>query len=255
MREGKDDDYGSVTATFYDAAYGAKADLGTDISFYKDLARATGGHVLEIGCGTGRVLPPILGDGHTCTGVDTAAEMLAAFRAKTNNQRLNLVHARMQDFDLGNVKFALIFSAFRAFQHMYTVDDQLACLERVRAHLKKGGTFAFDVFHPKLDRIAQGDEAERRDLEFELGDEQVGRYATVTRNTASQLMNVTMRYERRREGQVVGNEIAEVKMRWFYRYELEHLVRRAGFDRVEIYGDFDRSAVVPDSPSYVILAR
>ena len=42
MREEKDD-YGSVTATFYDAAYGAKADLGTDISFYKELARATGG--------------------------------------------------------------------------------------------------------------------------------------------------------------------------------------------------------------------
>lgn len=253
MREGKDD-YGSVTATFYDAAYGAKADLGTDISFYKELARETSGPVLELGCGTGRVLLPILDDGHMCTGVDTSAEMLAAFRAKTNNPRLTLVHAHMQEFDLGNVKFALILSAFRAFQHMYTVDDQLACLERVRAHLNRGGTFAFDVFHPKLDRIAQGDEAERQDLAFELGDERVGRYTTVTRNTASQIMNVMMRYERRREGQVVGNEIAEVKMRWFYRYELEHLMRRAGFDRVEIYGDFDRSAIVPDSPNYVILA-
>lgn len=248
-------DYGKVTATFYDAAYGAKADLGADIEFYRSLARETGGPVLELGCGTGRVLRPILDDGHTCTGIDASSEMLDVFRSKTSSPRLTLIRAPMEDFALDRRDFPLIFSAFRVFQHLYTIRNQLACLEHVRAHLKPGGMFAFDVFAPKLERIAQRVEAEQKDLEFSLGNQQVTRYATVTRDTASQLMTVTMRYECRRDGAVVGNEVCDVRMRWYYRYELEHLLHRAGFDRVEIYGDFDRSDVRPDSPNFVVVAR
>lgn len=249
------DDYGRVTATFYDAAYGVKADLGADIGFYQSLARETGGPVLELGCGTGRVLLPILEDGHACTGIDASSNMLEVFRAKTSDPRLTLVQGTMQGFELDEKGFALIFSAFRAFQHLYTTREQLACLERVRAHLRAGGTFAFDVFAPDLARIAQPLEAEQKDLEFTLADEQVIRYAAVRRDTASQLMTVTMRYERRRDNKVVGNDVCEVQMRWYYRYELEHLMHRAGFEHVEIYGDFDRSGVRPDSASFVVVAR
>ena len=73
--------------------------------------------------------------------------------------------------------------------------------------------------------------------------EQVVRYATVTREPAAQLLNVRFRYERSRDGQVVGNEHASFQMRWFWRYELEHLLARTGFSEVAIHGDFDRSPI------------
>jgi hypothetical protein len=44
-------------------------------------------------------------------------------------------------------------------------------------------------------------------------------------------------------------------MRWFWRYEIEHLMHRAGFNDVVIYGDFDRSPVGRTSPAFVVLAR
>jgi hypothetical protein len=68
-------------------------------------------------------------------------------------------------------------------------------------------------------------------------------------------MRVSFRYERRAAGVVVGNAHTAFTMRWFHRYELEHLMARAGFREVEIFGDFDRSAVGRESPSFVVVAR
>ena len=61
----------------------------------------------------------------------------------------------------------------------------------------------------------------------------------MTRDPVVQILNVRFRYERWRDGRVIGNEHASFRMRWFWRYELEHLLARAGFDEVEIHGDFD----------------
>jgi hypothetical protein len=138
--------------------------------------------------------------------------------------------------NLANERFGLIFSAFRAFQHLYTVEDQLACLARARAHLAPGGRFAFDVFAPRLARMALLEEPEAVDLRFEHDGEQVARHAAVTRDPVAQILNVRFRYERSRDGVVVGNEHAHFRMRWFWRYELEHLLARAGFAS-EIFGD------------------
>jgi len=250
-----DDDYGATTARFYDAAYATLEGLGRDADFYRQLARESGGPVPEIGCGTGRVLLDIAREGLACTGVDASQEMLAVLRERSGPAGPRLVRARMQDFDLGAERFGLVYSAFRAFQHLYTVEDQLACLARVRAHLAPGGRLAFDVFNPRLDRLwAEEEEEEEQDLRFEHAGEEVVRFVRTTRDRVGQLIHLTMRYERRRAGRVLGNEMARFRMRWFTRFELEHLMARAGFDRVAIHGDFDGSPVDRESPALVVVA-
>lgn len=253
-----EEDYGSVTARYYDLAYANRAELGADVGFYHSLAREAGGPVLELGCGTGRVLLGIAREGIACTGVDASRHMLEAFRAKAGElPSLRLVRARMQDFDLGQGRFALIFSAFRAFQHLYTVEDQLACLARVRRHLAPEGALAFDVFNPRLSRLAPDREPEAEDTRFELpdGDEVVRHTAVIERDPSAQIQQIQMRYERRRAGQVVASQVTRFAMRWFYRFELEHLAARAGFRDVEIFGDFDRTPPGPGTPALVVLAR
>ena len=249
------DGYGRVTARYYDAAYGAMSSLGADLDFYLELAQAAAGPVLELGCGTGRALLPIAAAGIPCTGLDASPAMLAALAAKSPPANLRLVQASMQDFDLQGDRFALIFSAFRAFQHMYTVPDQLACLACVRRHLVPGGCFAFDVFNPRLARIARPEEPEEEDQRFELDGDLVVRFVSVRRQPDLQLQRVHMRYERRRGGEVVSNEEVSFDMRHFYRYELEHLLRRAGFEDLTLYGDFDRSPLGVDSPALIHVAR
>lgn len=255
---GAEDSYGAVTARFYDAAYATLPDLGADVAFYRGLARESGGPVLELGCGTGRVLLELASDGLACSGVDASAEMLAELRRKARAAGLGplrLEVARMQDFDLRPERFGLVYSAFRAFQHLYTVEEQLACLACVRRHLAPGGVFAFDVFNPRLDRLALDEEPEAEDLRFEQGGEQVVRHVRVVRDRATQRMQLEMRYERWRDGRVVGNELARFRMRWFHRYELEHLLHRAGFDDVRLFGDFTGAPVGADTPAYVVVAR
>ena len=168
---------------------------------------------------------------------------------------LRLVHAPMQRFDLPGERFGLVFAAFRVFQHLYTVEDQLQCLACVRRHLAPGGRFAFDVFAPRLARMALLEEPEAVDLRFEQHGESIARYATVTREPVSQILGVHFRYERSRDGRVVGNDEAAFRMRWFWRFELEHLLARAGFADVAIYGDFDKRPVASDTPAFIAVAR
>jgi SAM-dependent methyltransferase len=253
---GLDDDYGRATARFYDAAYERSAQLdGSDVRFYGELARSGGGPVLELGCGTGRVLLEIARDGFPCTGLDASAHMLARLRQKSTFPNLRLVHAPMQRFDLPGERFGLIFAAFRAFQHLYTVEDQLACLACVRRHLAPGGRLAFDVFAPRPARTAVLEEPEQVDLRFALDGEDVARHASVSRDPSAQILTVRFRYERSRGGHVVGNEHASFRMRWFWRFELEHLLARAGFAEVEIFGDFARRPVGAETPAFVVVAR
>lgn len=249
--------YGRATARFYDRAYAAQGVVGPDAGFYRRLAVEAGGPLLELGCGTGRVLLPIAEalPGVPCHGLDLSPEMLEALRAKRPPGNVSLTLASMTDFALEAGPLEFVYSAFRAFQHLYTVADQLACLACVRRHLAPGGTFAFDVFNPRLDRIAIEQEPENEDLRFEQDGEEVIRYVKVTRDPPAQLTDVTMRYERRRDGAVVGNEIATFQMRWFHRFELEHLLSRAGFDEITVLGDFDGSALATESPHLVVVAR
>jgi len=243
------------SARYYDGAYGSVATLGPDAAFYKSLALECGGPVLELGCGTGRVLLPIAAQGIACTGVDASPAMLEEFSRKPGADAVTLACARMESFDLPGRRFPLIYSAFRAFQHLDAVEQQHACLARVRAHLAPGGRFAFDVFNPRLDKLAQEADPEEMDVTFQVAGRGVKRFATVKRDRVRQVINVTMRYvEERAVGASLETKVA-FTMRWFWRYELEHLLHRAGFADVTIYGDFDRSPIGPSSPAFVVVAR
>ena len=244
-----------ATARYYDAAHATKTSLRLDAIYYEHLAVEYGGPVLELGCGTGRVLMPIAARGIACAGIDLSPAMLEQFRAKPKAAAVLLYRASMDAFDLGERRFRLIFSAFRAFQHLDTVEQQLACLARVRAHLEPGGRFVFDVFNPKLERMALESEPESLDLTFIYQGNAVKRFVSVTRDRAKQLNWVVFRYVEEKSKGPPKETVVKFSMRWFWRYELEHLMHRAGFSEVTIHGDFDGSPVGPNSPALVVVAR
>jgi len=243
------DEYEGVLARNYDALYGVMRDPSGDAAFYRALAQESGGPVLELGCGTGRVLLPIAALGIPCVGVDASPAMLAALRAKNPPPNLELVEGRMETFDLGARRFALVTSPFRAFLHLLDVPSQLAALANVRRHLAPGGAFAFDIFDPKLAWITAPGENERLDATFTLDGVETRRFAKVRTDLATQIMEVTFRFE---PAQSDGN--TTVRLRWFYRYEMEHLLARAGFTDVIIYGGYDRRPWRPEG-EIVIVAR
>jgi SAM-dependent methyltransferase len=249
------DAYGPTDARHCDCAFEAFRSPSGDVGFYRELAREAGGAVLELGCGTGRVLLSVAREGIACTGLDSSQEMLEELRLKNPPENLRLVLGSMQDFDLGSERFALIFSAFRSFQHLLMVEDQLACLRAVRRHLAPGGLFAFDVFAPKLERVALLEEPEFEEARWKEGEIEIVRFTTVRRDPATQVSEVTFRYERRRPGSPTESHAVRTRMRHFFRFEIEHLLARSGFTEIQVFGGFDRRPFDYFSGETVVLAR
>jgi len=228
------DAYDRLIARTYDAVYARLRGPSGDVAFYGGIAREAGGPVLELGCGTGRTLLPIAEAGVACVGLDRSEEMLAVFRAKTD--AAELVHGDMRRFDLGR-RFRLVTIPFRAFSHLLTVDDQLACLACVRRHLEPDGLVAFDVFDPDLGMLAQGAVPESLGVSFPYEGHEMRRYERVAYDLTRQVLRVVLRFE---GGPPELTGEVPLELRWFYRYELEHLLARAGFTGVRVFGGFDR---------------
>jgi SAM-dependent methyltransferase len=243
------DDYSRLVARHYDAIYGALRNPVGDVAFYRELARESGGPLLELGCGTGRTLLPIARDGIACVGLDASPEMLAALREKAPPQNLELVHGRMESFDLAGRRFRLITAPFRAFSHLLDVEAQLAALACIRRHLAPGGRFAFDVFDPNLERTAIAEEPEVLVATFNTPAGRVARYDSVRRDHARQVLTLGVRFD----GDAAEDSgSAQLQLRWFHKFELEHLLARAGFTIEAWFGSFDRRPWEPSSDSIVI---
>lgn len=112
----------AVLAKYYDGAYAAMKDL-IDVPFYVDLAKRIGGPVLEIGCGTGRVLLPIARAGITIHGVDRSLSMLGILHQKIEREppdvrdRVRTHNGDMRNFRVEQ-KYPLVIIPFRPLQHM-----------------------------------------------------------------------------------------------------------------------------------------
>ena len=241
--------YSRLVARHYDALNAVLRGASQDVVFYRALALESGGPVLELGCGTGRTLLPIAHAGIACVGVDASHDMLEVLRAKQPPANLELVHGLMETLDLGARRFALITIPFRAFSHLLDVEAQLATLARVRSHLTPGGRLALDVFDPRLERLALSEEPEALAASANTPRGRVARYDSVSRDAARQVLTLRVRFvadapEDCGEG--------ELQLRWFHRYELEHLLARTGFAIEALYGGFDRRAWAPGGETIVI---
>jgi SAM-dependent methyltransferase len=222
----------------------------TDYVFYVDAAREFGGPVLEIGCGTGRVLIPTARAGVAITGLDLSSAMLAICRQRLSAEppdvqsRVQLVEAPMTDFHLDGA-FRLVTIPFRPFQHLTTVADQLACLTCIRRHLAPGGRLVFDLFNPSLDAIVNRPVGVELEAEPEFttpdGRRVVRRHRTVSQDRFQQVGHFELIYDVTHPDGRVERLIHAFAMRYFFRFEAEHLLARAGFQVEHLYAGADKS--------------
>ncbi len=232
----------------------------TDVAFYVAEAKAARGAVLELGCGTGRILLPIARAGGTVVGLDSSRHMLARCRHKLAaepaavQRRVTLHEGDIHDVDLGvSATYALIIAPFRVVQHLTTVDDQLGVLAAVARHLAPQGRFVFDVFNPRFDMLVSADGVEREDTpEQRLPDGRTFRraYRVAKVRWVDQVSEAELIYY------VDGTRFVQAfEMRWYVRAELEHLLARAGFRVRAMYGDFTRGPLVDGAPEQIVVAE
>jgi SAM-dependent methyltransferase len=252
-----------VAAKYYDGAYAAMKDL-VDATFYVELAKQSGGPVLEIGCGTGRVLLPIARAGIEIHGVDNSSPMLRKLKENLNQEtaaissKVTLHAGDMREFRLSR-KFPLVTIPFRPMQHMHSVPDQLSALTTAAAHVAESGMLAFDVFYPKFDTLMRGIGEQNLEVEWSPPSEPETVIRRYYRKEAVDKINqsyvLTFIFQKYRDGHLILEENEMLKMSYYTYPHLHALFRLVGLEPIAEYGSFDKTDLDNSAEEMIFLLR
>lgn len=242
---------------YYDQAYRQRRH---DVRFYTNLAVKSGGPVLELGVGTGRVALAIAKAGIGVVGIEPMTPMLAQARERlTRLPRVARGRVELRQGDLTRVrlrrKFPLVIAPFNVWMHLYTREEIERGFATVRHHLERGGRFAFDVLLPDPASLARdpakryrgGEVAHPRDGVRYQYSEYFG-YDPV-----GQIETVVMDFEHPEED--ARSFCTPLTQRQFFPAELEALLHYNGFEVESHTGDFDGKPITAATESQVLIAR
>lgn len=243
--------YPDVVARFYDAVYARVRD-GVDNDWYLARMADAGGPVLEIGVGTGRLFAEARRRGIDAWGIDVSPAMIACCRAKLPPEDRERVAVADAVTMRPGRQFALVCAPFRVLSHVHDTADQLRLLDAVHDCLAPGGTFAFDLYVPSLKIILEGlPEHVDFDGEYAPG-RRLRRIVNAEPGDLScQRNRVRMRFIWDEADGEHEDEWA-FDMRFFFRFEIEHLVARSKLALDAIYGDFSGNSVTASSREFVV---
>jgi SAM-dependent methyltransferase len=254
-------------AEFYAQTYDESVpDWPGEIAFYQEMAaeaQRSGGAVLEIACGTGRVAMRLAQAGVSVVGLDLSPHMLEVAREKSVGlETMRWVQGDMRSFDLGET-FGLVIIPGHAFQNLNTPPDQVACLECIRRHLRPGGLLVVHLDHQDLSWL--GDLLREKGGVFEAAEQfrhpETGRQIRTSRawsyEPASQTAFCQTAWEEvGADGQVVNRwQTQPIRLHCVFRFEMEHLLARVGLVIEAVYGDFNRHPLGDKSSEMIWVAR
>ena len=253
--------YDSFIADYYDSSP-ILAKRTQDVTFYVNAVKKYGDPVLELGCGTGRITMAVAEVGYRIVGLDLSEKMLEragekrAALSREARERVQLVQGDMTHFDLGE-KFRLIVIPFRPFQHLLEIEQQIGCLNCARKHLAANGRLILDFFQTDAERMHDAKFLNESPLlEYELPG---GRHVAMSERVAAfhrgrQRNDVEMIFRVRHADGKEERLVMAWTLRYFFRYEVEHLLARCGFRMEAVYGNFDSSPLGNESPEMIFVA-
>jgi SAM-dependent methyltransferase len=248
-------------AALYDYEYRRRR---ADVTFYRELAKkrlgSSGGRILELGAGSGRVTIPLARDGHTVAAIDQSHAMLAKLRTRVAAlpasvaKRITVLEGDLRGFRAPG-KYPLAIAAFNVLEHLYTRGEIDACLRCVAEHLEPGGVFAFDVQLPDLGWLNR--DATKRWARTHFTDPTTKRAMFYSTNhdydPISQIAVIRLYYDPV-DGKGSGH-VVQLTQRKFFPAELEALVAHAGFRVLQRYGDFSFGPLDGRAESQVLICQ
>jgi SAM-dependent methyltransferase len=220
-----------------------------DIEFYLDFANHCRSPILELACGTGRLLIPLARAGFEVFGIDISTNMLVvcqqAIRQHHIERQVHLSQADMSSFDLPYKNFSLVLIALRSFMHLLTPAHQIACLRQVYDHLQPGGYFLLDVIAPdpqKLSLMPSSVFVVRREFDLPNGHHVMRKERLVDHDSTNQIRHFEFKFEEYDlGGQMIRERRIPLYTRYLYRDELQLLLDNAGFQVDNVFRDYNRN--------------
>jgi SAM-dependent methyltransferase len=244
-------------APFYDLDLAGRDD---DLLLIEQFCARCGSPILELGCGTGRLLLPLASHGYRLTGVDLSPAMLAHARRKLGDEGLDgqvtLVEQDMRTLAIDE-RYNLAFCVLNSFMHLLTLDEQLAALSRAFLHLNPGGLLLLDLFNPDLGRLLEP--PGQLTLEKVMAGPETGhrlmKYFARRVDRGRQLIQVTYVMDDVDDQGNVHRTLFPFSLRYLFHAELELLLRHAGFEVEAIYGSHDLDEFTGESERMIAIAR
>ena len=243
--------YKGLIAEWYDEWLKQRTD---DIDYYSEFFKGFDGRVLELACGTGRLLIPIAKSGVTIDGLDSSEDMLGVLRGKAENLGLNgieLYNQSMENFDLAT-RYDAVFVAGGSFQLLTAAEDALNSLKCIRRCLSDTGFFILDIFIPWGEIITQKCDSYQvtRDVTCPDGNRSIvlERYKI---SIPKQIKVGTYRYEFYDQKHLTQSIVDDLSIRWYWKDEFVSLLKSAHFSKIEV---LTHSALYDEGYSFVFKA-
>ena len=228
-----------LAATTWDQFAGG--DPKWDQHVFRHLIDRHPGRVLDVGCGTGRLLIPFLASGTDIVGVDASEEALAICRENARQRGLTatLYQQEMQAIDLAS-RYSTIIVPGGSFHLVTNREQAVEALTRFYEHLEPGGVLALSLDDPddELREEALGRWISKGVVNRSDGTEVHQERMPERIDQSEQLKSTLIRYRVVRDDQVILEQVHTMKMRLYFRDEIQKLLGRAGFrDAAGIDGD------------------
>lgn len=255
MNTMKDTLYSGLDAEFYDELLEGELD---DLPFWKTLLTTHPGSALEVGCGTGRVLLPLLQAGHRVDGMDSSRRMIGLLQSKVADADLE-VDARvqlMEELDMGKA-YDLIFIPGFSLQMVDSRELVIESLRRFREHLNPNGKLAISIFFPweELEEDEPGDWQLRKKVKRPDGTRLLCHQTTII-NPEDQSLVVENRYRLlNKDRKLLNEEFRDNRLLWFYPHEFHLLLEEGGFELLDTFSDFQDEPMDERTPHAVFFAR
>ncbi len=237
---------------YYDFLYGER---DVDFPMWHHFAKREEMPILEVGCGTGRVLLSFARAGYTVVGIETSDYAIQQAKSKIKATSASIFQADMSDFDLQTKNFRLVLAAHNTFLYCLSMEAQLSALQCINKHMQENALLVIDIFTPPLGPPSQ-------EGNFNLGREFTNRdgnliqwYLSYTVDFPEQVIHCSQILDNIDQEGVVRRTTIRFSNRIIYPREMELLLKISGFKIESVYGDYDFSAFNKNSPKMIYTAR
>jgi ubiquinone/menaquinone biosynthesis C-methylase UbiE len=240
---------------YYDLEHDA---FQEDVSLISHLVDTVGDPVLELACGTGRVMAPLARAGRQLTGVDSSAAMLAAARTRLSSSAgdVALVNAEMTNLPLPNSEFGVVILALNGLLHATTTTEQRTALEEANRCLDPRGMLYIDVANPGTSWPDPGHQPAMLESSWTSGKrERVQKFQSVTVDAGTQIVQTSIWYDVSDESGAITRWSSQFDLRYVYAAELELMLELSGFVEWQLYGSYELDPYTSESSRIIALAE
>jgi SAM-dependent methyltransferase len=239
------------------------AEFTEDIDLYLRLAEVVGDPILELGCGTGRVLGPLAAAGNRITGVDRSEAMLDRARSMLHahpgalSQRLTLVEGSMTEAERApGGPFGLVIFSLNGLMHLSAIAEQRAALASARRALDPRGMLVVDLINPTPELLTALDGRVRHEGSWRKSEgTMVDRFSARTHDAAEQTIETELWYDLVDAAGHIRRVRSGFPMRYLVASEIELLLELTGFVEWKIYGSYDLDPFDDGSDRLIITAE